>query len=409
MNRAGLGYSCRLGCLIGHLLAALIGVVAMPLRDALVDAWKFIEAAGTVAHGVLGAVNLELKRGNISGTAEAPAGSGWTTEPSGYGSRPTYNGRGLADVTAKGLWAAPGDAVTLAIRYWLGGGQIQGGWSPSTSSFFGGFGGHYTPGASGPSSGLRFYDVQADYTGASQVYVEDVTAAAFVGSPAGWQYPKGGSPFKPCLLWFRMTRQGGPEVLHTEFAADGAVKTGTLDPAFGLVDPTKLCVGNGWHSRGSVTQAALWKRAVSDGEIASFGDNLDPLFLEIEAADSPMLGPDGRSAIPFTFSVRRVDVSDVIATSGGKRETRAPVERYMRRYELSTVRLSDATLGLVRTALEVSRHGLLPVRWRHPTDDPAPPAEAPRYRIVNAAEAGIDLSRALGGQRVRLSLVLETV
>lgn len=387
----------------------VIGVLLMALRDNLVDAWKFDESAGTIAAGVKGVLDLDLKRGTIAGTAEAPAAAGWTTEPAGYGSRPTYNGRGYADVSSHGLWAAPGDAVTLAFRFWLGGGQIQGGWSPADPSYFGGFGGHYTPGAANPSTGLRLYDVQASYTGPSQVYVEDTAAAAFVGSQAAWQYPKGSSPFKPCLLWFRMTRQGGPEVLHTEFAADGAVKSGSLEPSFGLVDPTKLCIGNGWHSRGSVTQAALWKRAVTDGEIESLGDNLDGLFSEIEASDSPLLGPDGRSAIPFTFNVRRVDHSGVIATSSGKRETRAPIERYIRRYELATVRLSDATLALVRSALEASRYGLLPVRWRHPTDDPAPPAEAPRYRIVNAAEAAVDLSRARGGQRVRVSLVMETV
>lgn len=386
-----------------------LGVLLMALRDQLVDAWKFNEAAGTIAHGVKGVLDLELKRGNITGTAEAPAAAGWTTEPSGYGSRTTYNGFGHADVTAQNLWAASGDAVTFAVRYWLGGGQIQGGWGPSGAQFFGGFGGHYTPGASNPSSGLRLYDVDASYSGASQVYIEDVLGLSFTGSSAAWQYPKGSSPYKPCLLWFRMTRQGGPEVLFTQFAADGSVKAGSLSPDFGLVDPTKLTIGGGWYSRGSVTQAAVWKRAVSDGEIVSLGDNLDPLFVEIEAASSPLLGPDGRSAIPLTFGVRRVDELGVIATSSGKRETRAPLERYIRRYDVNTVRLTAATLDLVRSALEASRYGLLPVRWRHPTDDPAPPAEAPRYRIVNAAEAAVELSRAKGGQRTRLSLVLQTV
>lgn len=370
----------------------------------LVEFWPFDEGSGVVAGGYKAGHDLALARSAPSGGAVSAA-AGWTNEPAPDAARDTYNGGGLLDITAFNLLAATGDAVTIAVRAWPGGGQIQGGAWPGINIFqFFGMGGNYTDNNSA-YSGFRMTDVALNVP-SQAIYLEGVLGSPTI-SLAGWTYPKASPPYTPHLFLWTITR--GATDMTIDFFVDGTQKAGSMTIANTVPDLTRLMLGSIHWSTSSTTQAALWDRELTDAEILSMGNNLDGLFGLIDGDDDPLLDEDGNSALFIGFPIRRTDVSGVIATRGEQRHTRRTHERRRRRYTLPLHLATPAEVALVAGAIDSTRNGNAPLRWRHPKDDPPPPADPVRYRLVNAGEAAMELARNKGAVSAELTLVLESV
>lgn len=367
--------------------------------DGLLEFWPFDDDAGAVAVGYRGNHDLALARSRCNGGGVAlPAAGGWTNETGG---RITYNGGGLLDITGLGLLAATADAITVAVRFWPGGGQIQGGDWPGANLFqFWGMGGNYTDDNSA-SSGFRVDEVALNNP-SQAIYLSGV-AGSPTTSLAGWTYPKVASPYTPHLAIFTLTR--GASDMSLTFWVDGTQKTGTITFSNTLPDLTRLMLGSRYWSTSSTTQAALWDRALTGAEILALGDNLDGLADLIDAGG--LIGLDGNPSVHFAYPVPRTHAPTVLATTGPQRHTRRVHERALRRYDLRMTLAPGAEVEIVAGVIRSTRGGMLPILWRHPIDDPAAPADAVRYRLLNAAEAGVQITRAKGGATAELVLVLE--
>lgn len=134
------------------------------------------------------------------------------------------------------------------------------------------------------------------------------------------------------------------------------------------------------------------------------------LVLEVLAMTATLVDANGDSAIHPAWPIRRVDLCGVIAADGPRVETRRVHEVRPRVYALPLDLVPGDELETIRVAIDESKGGALPVRWRHPVDDPPGDADdAPLYRVLNAGAAGraLTLARSAGGVSVRLDLELE--
>ncbi len=232
----------------------------------------------------------------------------------------------------------------------------------------------------------------------------------------------------------RGTPVGG--VAQSNYALDGGVGE-LLEAPSGFGALTRIVIG-GASCQDTIHQAAVWSRAISPAEVAFLGDNIDKLLTSIDepgslcgaggctqvagpGSDNPLLTTGGATAIKPNV-IRRSDDLGVISSSaeqgtGQLREARQVHECKARVYEL--VWTPEQGCGgdeveLIRQALERTRGGCLPTRWRHPEDDGiggtgTTICDAPRWLIVNARDAGIVLERLAGGHAAGLTLVLREV
>ncbi len=387
---------------------ALIGVLCMALPASiltgLVECWCFKEGAGTVAEGDLGILDLTLSRSTPSGGAVSPAAAGWTNEP-GVGGRTTYNGGGVntTGIAALNLLGSVGDAMTLAVRIWPLGGQSQSGWpGPLGVCQYFGFGGIFTNDWS-DSSGMIFRE--RGVTSPALVLEFSALDSTPTFIPGDWLYTKTAATFFVMTLE-RTSGSGGLDIVATLYINGTAKSSVTFDVT--NMDLTRLSVGCPYASIASVSGAALWSKKLSGAEITALGTSIDELCQLLEGGDG-LIGDDGKSLLSFAWPVTREDLVGVIETDGPQRHTRQVHERMPRLYRLPMPAGTPAEIALIADVLAESCGGALPTLWRHPQDDPPPPAAAVRYRIVNAIDAGVQLSRARGGRAVNVVLELQEV
>lgn len=389
----------------------------MSFLTGLIDAWAFTEGGGATAYGARGALDLQLSRTDKLTTLALSPESGWTNEayPSTSG-RKTYNGAALALFDAGEILPNDGDVLTIAWRFWYGGGQIMDGW-PFTGltpyAHLLGMAGIYTAGY-GPVSGLRFYDFQPAGTTPGQLHIQSPSSEVSV-SPSDWVVNKGSSPFTPRLLIIEMTREntpvgGGGPVVTIRYATSGAFKTDTLEYPIDLLDLGRIMFGGHQEIFGSVTQAAIWRRALTGPEVTDLGDDLDDVFTEIADEETPLVTPDGKSRIVFSPDNPRGFAALVVNAIGGAShpsECRATghttPRHYTMRVLLGSARELDSLLEAVGTAGSTT-----PVRMSHPRDDaPTSAADAPLYLITNAD--AFTINRDTAGARWSADLEIEEV
>lgn len=362
---------------------------------------------------------LDLARTNRNTGASLPVEDGWLFEPLINGrQRHSYNGRGT--VLMEGLNLSQiGRAITLAVRFWAAGGQVQGAPAGPVAKpqQLVGLAGQYqvtpnqeaglslvcpdpTAGGGGPALKVR------QWNAASGTATETTIPGATV---------PGGSA-NPYLLVGVIERHApGPTGIRCTAYVNGAA-TGTplAGLAAGDIALTRLTFGDMVESDGSFTQGAIWKRRLEAQEIADLGDNLDcliglpPLGGGGPGSADPLLTECGDTAIHPEWVVPRRDLAGVLATTGPQRHARRTHELNPRVYELAIRLGSGHEVELIRQALEVTRGGVLPTRWRHPRDDPGgPPSTAPRWHIVNAEEWNVE--RPKGGHIGSMRLILQEV
>ncbi len=384
------------------------------MRLGLVKYWNFT-GGGTTVLSAPGGHALTLGRTNRSSGASISTTGGWTTEPVLVGTgRPTYNGHGSVAFSGLSL-ASAGNAITIAARVWLKGGNIQGGVGPLAKAVqILGLGGQY---GSGSESGLS-------------LVVPDASLCLTVPTTAGFQLRQwtGSSALTlnltgatawpdPMLCILTLERVGSVVNAQLWVNGDAAGPTVALSPA--LIDLTRITFGDAVESDGSVTEGAIWNRKLQVGEIMGQAFDLTCVYSvgevdppPVDPETWPLLNDDGTSSVAPEWVVPLEHTHGVIASAGPARSTRQTHERRPRRYGLR-IRLGNGKEALIlQEVLRVTRMGAMWTRWRHPKDDPVgPPSTAPRYRVVNAADGTMALTRPnqSAGAVADFTLVLEDV
>ncbi|GMV26931.1 MAG: hypothetical protein AMXMBFR58_29620 [Phycisphaerae bacterium] len=366
----------------------------MALTDDIIDFWPFDEGAGSVAHGRFGRVNLSLARTDqVSGEAISAAG-GWTTEPGG---RTSYNGGGVANLEAAGytLLAVTGDAVTMAARIWMGGGMdVQPSYDEEATCHYMGLRGHWDIDNPPDYQGWRCYST---YGALDEVLIERSGFGLY--APASWTFTLGSPPaYSTRLLVLTLERRA----LDTRIrlAVDGTFKADAVLAATNFSDAARAVFGCLYYARGAVSQAAMWERVLSDGEVTTLGSDLD----DLEPSDDNLTDGDGVSWLHPARITRR-SVHAVLTAEGPQRHTRRAAERAPRRYSVEVPVMTKLEHAKLVAAVLATRGGLLPITWRHPTDDAAPT----RYRLLNGSDVALELSREPGGAATGVTLELESV
>jgi len=186
-----------------------------------------------------------------------------------------------------------------------------------------------------------------------------------------------------------------------------------------LITLTRVTFGDALESDGSVTEGALWNRKLSYSEIVGQAFDLTCVYGEQgitpDTEEHPLLNDDGTSSVDPEWIVPLTHTHGVLASEGNpSRHTRAMHERKRRQYGLR-IRLGNGREALIlKDTLRVTAMGAMWTRWRHPKDDPAPSGDppwksAPRYRVVNAADASIAVARTGAGSIADFTLVLEDI
>lgn len=389
-------------------------------RTSLVDAWDFAEGAGSVAHGRLG-IDLALSRAERNNASVLPAESGWLTEsyPSA-GGRNTYNGAALANLSAGTLLANDGDVVTIAWRFWYGGGQIMDGYPwpselPAAYADLLGMGGFYIAGDTGTLTGLRFFDTNGPADDAGVLIMQGYPSGGVFGDVAWNLSGKGDPPYTPRLLVVEFTRDdapmsGGP-FARARFGTSGAFQGGPVDYLLGDLDLTRVMFGSHYYCFGSFAQAAIWTRALTDDEMAELGDDLDPVFEEIDEHDDPLIDDDGRARLVFGHDNPRVFDAIVVRTERPealRREVRRVTVNRPRVYTMNVPLGTAAEFARLVQAISDGAGSCQSLRFSHPVDDPLVPADqAEKWRILNGDS--LELSRDPAGTSFTVALVMEKV
>lgn len=376
----------------------------MSLTDQLIDAWAFSEGAGATAAGAMGRVNLALGRTDQFSGDPISTGGGWTTEPGG---RKTYNGGGVAMLAAAGytLLAATGQAVTLAARIWLGGGMsVQPSYDSADPCMLMGLRGHSNINDFGDSAGWRLY------TGAgallANVIIEGVPGALFIPD---WEISAGSPPaYSQHLFVVTVERLVSSERIR--LAVDGVFKSEVVNTSgVGYSAPSIASMGCIHWARGSISQAAIWQRLLSDGEVTGMGSDLDDV---LDAADEyTLLDGSGNARVILSYpSVGRVDAAVLsvseAATGQVRVDRREANQRRPRRYTLRVRLAGPQEADVWRRAITDAAMGCAWLRFRHPEDDaPGSPETAPRYLI---GDGSVTVRRAQG-QSLELEIDVEEI
>jgi hypothetical protein len=376
------------------------------LLDGLGEVWPFDEGSGDTAHGMLGALDLTLECVRAGGLAEE---GGWLTA----GHTPGYAGHGYGTLPA-GDWALPtvGDAVTIAIELWWDGNQFTAG-TPYTTNGFSIGAELYTVG----SAQLSVNWLPANPPPADPASDTNIYYGAGVGAGNGVDTFTHAPPFgdgDPYVLIMECVRTSGTTV-RVRLYEDGAQVGDDGTDSWALpLDTLHLGTASMRHA---MRRAAVWLRALTgDERDAIFDDGgtsprgtLAGLVDLVDGGDpGDMVDADGVPVLVPDFVVgREYTGMRLLATDGvSHRHTRAGTPRRRRRYEMPFTHLSGEQLERLRTVVQTARGQGGMVRWRHPIDDAAGSAEtAPRWRIVGPVE----ISRAAGGQRADVRIVLEEV
>lgn len=403
-------------------IAGIIGALVMgctpTLSTGLVEFWQITQVppgqtqipGGSVQMGGHdNNIELTLDRTNRDTGADMSVATGYTFEPS-PSLRPCFNGGGRADISGAGLSLAAGNAVTIAVRFWPGGGAIQGGSQPAKPIQILGLGGQR--------------DANPTVETGASVEIPDPTAAPAAlrlrryngGSPLFNTFAGVTPPSLPLLLIVVFRGLAGGVACEAYIDGAHAGDVAGLIPAAAF-DLDHFTVGDMVESDGAWSQVALWTRALTAGEIAIIGEDMD-CFPSLPPAggggpgsEDPLLDPEGRSRVFPRWITPRRDGIDVLATAGAQRHTRRLSERVPREYDLVFDPINQAEYEILMSAIETSAHGALPTRWRHPKDDAAGPVStAPRWRILNANEAErLIVERRRGGNPGALTLRIREV
>lgn len=423
----------------------------------LLEYWPINEGAGATAFGYLGLCNLQLADwGYWSQPDDA-----WHHPADNDSGRGFFGGSGYAELpTGLGILSHVGDGFTIAQRRWYTGLEHVRDPIPLTMTSFGFV--EYVflnlRGFSGPPVPRIYGRPEIDFNGSPPYPVipggyfrqggTAIPGTLLPGVPAN--YPPTVEP-APYLVVVTAVATAIDRVEVSVFGHDGTTfipgvcfntpadgssghsgdsGTGGAPPGTptNYGDLRRLDVGGFFDD--TIHQAAIWNRALTPAEVQWLGSDLDRLRLSIDMPGSqcegggggcsevagsgtvnPLLNADGTTAIHPEFPASRRDPLGVIASDGSElRETRRVHEGKPRVYELAWSLAGGAEVELVRQALEVTRGGAHHTRWRHPIDDaPGDVCAAPRWRILNAADAGFAVSRRRGGHVANLRLILEEV
>lgn len=300
----------------------------------------------------------------------------------------------------------PGDAVTLAVRFWPQGNTLaqgiaalnqpqqilgmQGEDSASSSS-------GWSVRVDDPTSNAPRLVLRQHSSG----FEETLTSFAF--------------GFEPVMLVF-VLENIADRVLISVFV-DGAPFGGfTTQIIPSQLDLDTLTFGDIMRSDGSISQVAIWRRELTQTEIASIGGNVNCPDLEIDPSDedddggdpeseNPLIDSSGRSTLNPTYTVDLSRRSSVLSTEPGRIDRRRMNQYSPRRYRLQWDQIPASELSMLRAAFRASRTAGF-IRWNHPRDDvPSTPALARRWRIVG----GISIQRLAGGSLGTVSITLEEV
>lgn len=363
--------------------------------------------------GELESLGLSLARTDRVTGLNLAVANGWTLEPVGSPPKETFNGRGTVLLPGVLSLANIGDAVTLAVRFWLEGGAIQGGAQPAKPIQLVGLAGQY---AANPTVESGLSVICPDPTaGTPTLAVRQWDGAAASETPL-----TGASlPANPFLLIVTLERIPTVPAKVSLVAYVNAVEQPSgASPLAALIALSRFTAGDMIESDGAFSQAALWSRKLTPEEITALGDDLTclagapPVGGGGPGSQDPLLTTGGETALHPGWIVPRRDPVGVLATGGEQRHTRRVHERVPRRYALGLRGARGSELDLVREALAVTRGGARSTRWRHPKDDAAGPVStAPRWLIENADEASAFVAeRSTGGQRADFALhLLEVV
>lgn len=412
----------------------------MPITDGLVEFWPMTEGSGAVAVGAVLGIELDLTRSDRQDNTLLSAGGGWINDPAG-GGRKMYNGVGAALLTA-GLIAlgTTGDAVTMAVRAYLGGGvAAQGGTYGTTPPETGpgdtnhglcGLPGEYevTAGPTILAAGTQFQAKGVDDSGGAtgvefEVWQQQPLPSTSRSYTAFTDLDASDAAATVFLFVVTLVREAGadPNIRATAFV--NGVKQGTVPgPALNvnLMDLERCSFGDAVCSDGAFGQCAIWDRALTDEEIGDLDEDLDDVAddLDLGGETNPLLDDDGVSRINPDWSVVRTDARrspplvspdsaglDGLGTGRHARDGGAGVPA-KRVYSVPLKLMPGSELAYVRAAIESGRNGAVPQRWRHPFDDAAGDvASAPRWRV--SLEGGaIERKGGVGSEAV---LVMEEV
>lgn len=388
------------------------------MRTGLAGYWNFAPSgATTVPAGAPPGVShtLTLGRTSRSSGSSISVTAGWTVEPdppAGMGAtRPTFNGHGSTSPLTELSLANPGDGVTIAARFWLKGGNIQGGAGPLAKAVqIFGLAGQY---GSGSESGMSVFVPDASLclnnpptaTFAIRLWSGAAAVMTTLDGSTAWA--------EPMLVLLTLVRSGANVVCQLYVNGDAAGPSVAI--AASAVDLSRITFGDAVESDGSVTEAAVWSRALLANEIAGLAYDLTCVYGEAtnpnDPEEWPLLNDDGTTAVAPEWLVPLEHGHGVLSSSindRGNRETRLSHERRPRRYGLR-IRLGNGREALIlKEVLRTTGMGAKWTRWRHPKDDPAgPPETAPRYIVRNAADGAISLRRSGGGAIADFTLELE--
>lgn len=344
--------------------------------------------------------HLTLERTNRTTGAALAVAAGYILDPEAV---QHFNGGGTVDASAAGVSLnVDGQGFSMGGRFWMGAGDANAGARSADPVQLLGLPGMAS---SGIAAGLRVQVANIDQVVANW-QLQLIAGGATIAMGAPGHTPT--SPF-PCVATF-MRKWGGCLVcLYIAGVLIGSAQLALADVPI----PGNIRFGDLYKSDGGFSHVAFWKRPLAADETDCDFDCLDLISPAGGGPGScdPLLKTDGTTAINPDFPVPRQDgPGRTIVDEGPHRWTRNPHETIPRTYSLP-FNLGDPTdVELLRQALEVTRGGTTWTRWRHPIDDaPGPVATAPRYRILNAGEAGLAIERNEGGQSAKFTLLLESL
>ncbi len=375
------------------------------LLTGLLEYWPYDELSGSVAHGARGQIDLALASPTTWGVHGLDGL--W-----GTGGGFAGNATGTINAALEGLKNV-GDAVTLAIEHWFSGSQTTVDPWPGTTDptacalgkvtvqsgdfMYVGYGAHLPP-AADPVTDTDVYVGSGVGTGnGAWTFIHAPPFQSWAGSSAYvalLQLVRTSSTQITCTLYAQGTQNMNTAVLTASYFAGGI----------------GLLLGTGSDPRPPITlRGAVWLRTLTSDERTAIASTLSGLGDLLDGGSTGLLDGTGAQRFPVMPELIQTSTRTTLATQTFQRHARLVTPRRRRTCRFP-IRLHASEIPAMVQVIKDSNYGSLPVKWRHPTDDPAGPLEtAGDWIMTNAADAGLTLGRAQAGAAMTIELQLEEV